>query len=285
MIGDVVKLTVTAVSARRIPVNLPANLDLSPFEIIDRQETEALLDEDKFRREFVFQIAAFDTGELTVPALSLTYLAQKGAVRSVSTEPLPLTIKSMLANEPEAALKANAAPVPVWQEVHWPFYVVGGLVAALLGGLLGSYWWSRWRRREKVVPVVPPRPAHEVALERLERLGAGLSTHEDLRPFYFELSEVLREYFGARYGFESLELTTEELMEELRRHSDIPLVLSQVEGWLSSCDLVKFARVDASESEAQAALETGIQFVTSTQPPPPAVSDSPTTDHPEASRG
>lgn len=268
-IGDTVKLTVTTVGPLRVPVNLPANLDLAPFEILDREERESPLGDGKIRREFVFHIAAFETGELTVPSLPLTYLGKAGAVRTARTEPLPLTIKSVLANEPDPALKANAAPVPVLQEVRWPLYLGGAVIAALLGALLGSYLVARLRRRQRVVPVPPPRPAHEVALERLDRLGAQLSG-EDLRPFYFQLSEVLREYFGARFGFDSLELTTDELIEELQRRSPEALPLAEVQGWLLSCDLVKFARVSPREDEARAALDAGLSFVTRTVPAPSA---------------
>jgi len=70
-------------------------------------------------------------------------------------------------------------------------------------------------------PAPPPRPAHEVALERLDRLGARLGTSDDLRPFIFELSEIIREYLGARFAFNSLELTTEELVLRLRRRVPI----------------------------------------------------------------
>lgn len=269
-VGDTVSLIVTAVAPNHVPVNLPAELDLSPFELVSRSESEKALGDGKRQRQFTFRIAAFETGALTVPAVALTYLAKQGAVRTVSTEPLPITIKSLLANEPDPAVKPDAAPVAVMQEVRWPLYLGGGVLAALFGAVIGSMLLSRWRKRVKVVYVPPPRPAHEVALEKLERLGAGPMAVDNMRPFYFELSEILREYFGGRYGFDSLELTTDELLRQLRRSARTPLVISDVEGWLSSSDLVKFARLAPTEEQARAALEAGIKFVVTTVPPPPA---------------
>lgn len=274
-VGDAVTLIITAVAPERVPVNLPANIDLSPFELVDRSLREKALGDGKRQREFTFRIAAFEPGELTVPAVSLTYLAKQGAVRSVSTEPLPVKIKSLLANEPDPQPKAAAAPVSVIVEVRWPLYVAGGILAAILGALVGSWALSRWRKRTPSVYVPPPRPAHEVALEKLERLGASFTPSEDMRAFYFALAEILREYFGGRYGFDSLELTTDELVAELRRHGRKPLVVSDVQGWLASCDLVKFARVSPSEDEARAALEAGIKFVVSTRPEPQAATAQP----------
>ena len=57
-----------------------------------------------------------------------------------------------------------------------------------------------------------------MALEKLDRLATQrlVQTGADMRPFYFQLSEIVREYLGARFGFLALEMTTEELMDELR---------------------------------------------------------------------
>jgi hypothetical protein len=50
---------------------------------------------------------------------------------------------------------------------------------------------------------------------------------------------------------------------------------SEIEGWLSACDLVKFAKISPSPEQARGALETAIRMVEATrprpelQPPPP----------------
>ena len=106
-----------------------------------------------------------------------------------------------------------------------------------------------------------------MALEKLDRLGAyGFLENADNRPFYLAVSEVIREYLGARFGFDSLELTTDELMAELRRSASRELVLGEIQGWLSSCDLVKFAKISPSAAEARGTLETAILIVSSTRP-------------------
>ena len=131
----------------------------------------------------------------------------------------------------------------------WPAYIAGALVAAAgLGfALIAMVILRRVRARRGARPAPPPRPAHEVAMEKLDRLGAyGFLENADNRPFYFAVSEVIREYLGARYGFDSLELTTDELMAELRRRAGRELVLSEAEGWLAGCDLVKFAKISPS---------------------------------------
>ena len=107
-------------------------------------------------------------------------------------------------------------------------------------------------------------------MEKLDRLGGLLAAGGDLRPFYFELSEAIREYLGGRFGFESLEMTTEELVATMRQvpiESSRGVLGSEIEGWLSSCDLVKFAKVSPSPEQARGALETAILMVAATRPP------------------
>jgi hypothetical protein len=111
-----------------------------------------------------------------------------------------------------------------------------------------------------------------VALERLDRLGAlGFLENADNRPFYFAVSEVIRDYLGARYGFDSLELTTDELIAELRKRSGRDVVLGEIQGWLTACDLVKFAKISPTAAEARGALESAIRIVTATRPEPEPV--------------
>jgi hypothetical protein len=275
-VGDALHLSITAVGPITTPVILPENVDLSPFSELDRRLEEKDLGDGKMRREFVLTVAAYEPGAREIPAVEVTYFGKGGEILSARTQAIPVTITSLIANEPEPKLKENAGPVPVIQRDYLYAYIAGGLAAAGLGAALALFIRRRLRARSAHRPAPPPRPAHEVALERLDRLGARLGTSDDLRPFIFELSEIIREYLGARFAFDSLELTTEELVLRLRRRVPIQemrgFVLGEVEGWLAGCDLVKFAKVSPSMAEARGALETGIRIVESTRPrPEPAI--------------
>jgi hypothetical protein len=276
-VGDPVTLTITAVAKRGVPVNLPNVLEIDPFSVLDRSETETDLGDGRVRREFNVKIAAYEPGPQTVPAVEVTYLGSGGDVRQTRTQPIELKIASLIANEPEPALKDNAPPVAVMKQDLRLVYVAGGLLAALLGALITWLVVRRLRQRVVVRPGPPARPAHEIALERLDRLGSyGFLENADNRPFYFAVSEIIRDYLGGRFGFDSLELTTDELMAELQRRAGRELVLAEIGRWLSSCDLVKFAKVSPSATEARGTLELAIRIVESTRPHPapgPAVQE------------
>jgi hypothetical protein len=268
-VGDAIAFTITSVGPRTMPVVLPANLELGPFSELARNLDEKDLGDGKMRREFALKVAAYEPGSFEIPSVELTYFGQGGAVKSVRTEPVPITITSLLANEPEPKLKDNADSVPVVERNTLFLYGAGGLAAAGVGAIIALLVRRRLRARKPAAPPVPPRPAHEVAMEKLDKLGALLAEGGDLRPFYFELSEAIREYLGGRFGFDSLEMTTEELVSIMRRippEATRGVLGSEIEGWLSACDLVKFAKVSPSSEQARGALETAIRMVAATRP-------------------
>ena len=283
-VGDAITLTVTAVARRGVPVNLPNVLDLGPFSLLERAESEADLGDGRLRREFILKVAAYEPGPQTVPAIEVTYLGQGGGVHQTHTQPLEVKIASLIANEPKPALKEDAPPVGVLKRDLRLVYVAGGLLAAALGALVTWLVVRRLRQRVVVRPGPPPRPAHEIALERLDRLGSyGFLENADNRPFYFAVSEIIRDFLGARFGFDSLELTTDELMDELRQRAGQQLVLNEIQRWLAACDLVKFAKISPTAREARGTLELAIQIVKSTQSPAvPAPSASPPVSQPPA---
>jgi len=271
-VGDPIRLGVVAVAKTGVPVNLPGTFYLGPFSLLGRDETsEQNLGDGRIRREFTLRIAAYEPGELQVPPIDVTYLGPHGEVKTARTGAVAVKIASLIANEPEPALKDAAAPVSVMEENRVPLYVGGALLAAGVGALISFFIVRKLRARRGDRPGPPPRPAHEIALERLDRLGAlGFLENADNRPFYFAVSEVIRDYLGARYGFDSLELTTDELIAELKAHAGREMILGEIQGWLSACDLVKFAKVSPTANEARGALESAIRIVTTTRVAPVA---------------
>ena len=278
-VGDAITLVVTAISRRNVPVNLPGTLDLGPFSVLDRKESEQDLGDGRVRHEFTLAIAAYEPGDKEIPAVEVTYLGKSGDVRTARTAPLPVKVTSLIANEPEPALKDASGPVAVLEENRLVIYGAAALLAAALGALVTWLVVRRLRARVAARPGPPPRPAHEIALEKLDRLGQyGFLEDADNRPFYFAVSEIIREYLGARFGFDSLELTTDELVDELRRSAgrELGIYAGEVEGWLAACDLVKFAKTSPSATEARGSLETALRIVTSTRPrPEPTASPTP----------
>ena len=217
-------------------------------------------------------MAAYEPGEAELPAIEVTYLGARGDVRTVRTEPVPIKIASLIANEPEPALKdGDDAGVGDGGEPRAALRRRAALLAAALGALITFLIVRKLRARRGERPGPPPRPAHEIALERLDRLGAyGFLENADNRPFYFAVSEVIRDYLGGalrlRLAGDDHRRAGRGAAGPRRPRADA----GEIQGWLAACDLVKFAKVSPTAAEARGALESAIRIVTTTRPAPVA---------------
>ncbi len=282
-VGDPFEIRVTVVHRPEVSVNLPAKLSLGQdLEVLGRRRADPeRLDNGKVREEFTIRAVAFRTGRIELPAIEVVYSYPAGrtaATGSVETSPGAVEIKSLTANEANPDLKPEEGPVAVYVENRTAKYVAIGLAAALAGILLGLALYRLLRRRlRKPKPPPPPRPAHVVALEALDRLASSdMLDRGELREFVFSVSEVVRKYLGDRFGFESLELTTTELLEELRKVALVGITLEEVEAFSRDCDLVKFAKYVPSRKEAEDILAGAYDIVRKSKPGPLPVAQEPT---------
>ena len=95
----------------------------------------------------------------------------------------------------------------------------------------------------------------------------------DFKGFFVELSEILRWYVGAQYGFESVELTVAELSGELAKRRTPGLDLAHLRRVLDEADLVKFAKYAPDDLHAHAALNAAFEVVERTTPRGPVEED------------
>ncbi|HJZ84195.1 MAG TPA: hypothetical protein VKN99_03450 [Polyangia bacterium] len=268
-VGDVVTVVVTAVYRRDLVVNLPPRVDLGKFTVVDRSDGEAPRDlgDGHYRREFILHVAAYEPGHHQIPPLELTYLSSGGELRTLETAAIEVKVGSLLANVPDPKLKDNAPPVRVMESVVWPYYALGAFLAALaLAGLSIYLWQRRLLRGRAGAQTAPVRPVHEIALARLDALRKqGLHERAEWKAFYLAVSEIIREYLGARYGFDSLEMTTTELVAALRERALGGADEDMIARWCAACDLVKFARYVPILDEAHATLDGAYRIVDATR--------------------
>ena len=127
----------------------------------------------------------------------------------------------------------------------------------------------RSARRSLTPP--PPRPPWEVALERLdETRHAGLLKTKRFAEFFDRVNDAVRQYLGARFGFDGLESTTDETLAALRRAPHFSISIAEIAVFLQHCDLVKFADLTPSLDDCENALREAEHLVRDTMPTPTA---------------
>jgi hypothetical protein len=153
-------------------------------------------------------------------------------------------------------------PIEIPNGWEWLFITLGVLAGvAVLFAL-----WKWWQNRRAQVEFVPPVPAHIRAKQKLEEALALISQP---KPFCILVSDTVRFYLEERFNFRAPERTTEEFLRELGV-TDL-LADEQKEslaGFLESCDLVKFAKYEPTETELHGLHHSAVKLVEETEPKP-----------------
>ncbi|MBQ1253690.1 MAG: hypothetical protein IIY05_05040 [Alistipes sp.] len=115
----------------------------------------------------------------------------------------------------------------------------------------------------------PPLPPHEIALRNLRQLHSERLWQEGKHKLYYStLTDILRAYIAGAWGVGALEMTSDEIIEAMRK-IDIPQKQSMdLNDILSSADLVKFAKAMPEAEENEAAYSAAWEFVNQTMPQP-----------------
>ena len=147
-----------------------------------------------------------------------------------------------------------APPVDYSLIPPWLVFVIVFVALSLLGLVV---WLLAKRRR----PAPPPKLPREIALEELERVSREI---EKMSPYQFSIrvSDILRKYVSQQYGLPATRQTSIEFLTALAKASPFSVEeKSLLEDFLNRCDLIKFARYDATTSDSELLLGEAIRFV------------------------
>lgn len=117
----------------------------------------------------------------------------------------------------------------------------------------------------KRVTIDPKQPAHQVALKEMNRIKEEKSwQREDVKQYYTELTDTLRVYMEERFGFNAMEMTSDEIIAHLSEQPDKEWI-DELRTLFNMSDLVKFAKYKPLINENDMNLITAIDFVNKTK--------------------
>ncbi len=222
------------------------------------------------RTVFTFPLAVTGTMKPELPAIKLHVQGPAGP-RLYTVLGQKLELQSLVDQEGQGAADhahhGPKAPEPVWMR-SWLWAWVLAALAIVAFGVVTVRKLRKQQAEEAARPPPPPTP-HEVAFTRLKalRLRAPWQTGAG-RAAIFELSEIVRVYLGQRLGFGAIDLTSDELLKELkvREAAGVQgLELAALGQQLLWEDLVKFARTEPAPGECLAAIDASSALVERTQ--------------------
>ncbi len=152
-------------------------------------------------------------------------------------------------------IKDIKPPIDIPSQWIFLLIILGCLVVAALIIWLVVWFLKRPRKEEKIKPT--PAAPWEKAYARLESLRReNLIERVYLKPFYSELSDIIRRYLEERFSIKAPEMTTEEFLDSLRNSPVLSAAQQTIlKEFLYTCDMVKFAKLQSSAAEAQRSFD------------------------------
>jgi len=150
---------------------------------------------------------------------------------------------------------------PVDYSLLSPWLVFLGMFVLLTAiGLIVWFVAKSFRRP------TPPQLPRERALALLEQIRGQITAIDPYR-FSIRVSDILRRYVTEQFGLPVTRQTSVEFLNGLRGSSPFSDdEKSLLEDFLNRCDLIKFARYEATTSDSESLLEEAIRFVKGGQP-------------------
>jgi hypothetical protein len=254
-IGDVFTYTLRITHAPEERYLVPPEPKFAPFELRGKDSFRRVLEDGKIEETFLFRFAIYKTGTHRVPTLDIPFVTRDGQTRRAVAQDLDIEVVSLLPPGREIpALRPVKPPLTVlvrdWRLLYAAGVVGGLLLLAGLSFLAYRYGKKLAARPRLAPPPPPPRPAHLIAYEKLGRVRLP-TTDAEMRLFYEQLSAIIREYLGNRYGFLALDMTSAEILKHLRQLRPAGMEIAEISAFLAEGDLVKFAKFvpDAEDPE------------------------------------
>ena len=269
-IGDQTDLHLRAIGEVGEQVTMPVlDKELIPgVEIVDRTIVDTIsLKDGRMQYDQYLTVTSFED--------SLFYIAPLPFVSGDDTvwsdgltlnvvQPFEMDTTDMAITDIKGVYKA---PVWWWGIFRWV------LLAVLLAGVgVAGYYLITYLQRRKLeeagneVVTEPLRPADEVALEKLDAIKEKKIWQQgQVKEYYTQLTDVVREYIARRFEVSSVEQTSDETLRDIRPLlSERKDLYDQLRKMLTLADLVKFAKWSTTPDENELSLRNAYTFVQET---------------------
>lgn len=239
-IGDPVTYTVTVEHSPDIQVlsDIPAPssdiLEIKKVEDIHKKQKKKVITGRKFT------LTSYKLGEFILDPVTIKYRKNGQPEKSIQTNKLYLTVKSITGGEAQEDIRDVKSVVPYKLRMGKLLWTL--LALALLAA--GYFLYHTLRKKKNVFQPAPSplTPEEEALLHLGELFESDLLKRGFIKMYYLRLSEILRIYFEKRYTILAVELTTIEILRALRpQHLETGLY-QKIQYVLEASDLAKFAK-------------------------------------------
>lgn len=277
IVGSPFQYHVTVQHGENIKVQWPAFLDtLGAFEILESSDIDTSKNEQGIIQKQTLKLTSFEPGMQTLPSQPFAYhKAGNTSIQRISTDTIRVNVQTMAVDTSKAIKPVKGIyDIPLTFAEIWPYLAAG--VGLILLIILSVWLYKRWKQKpESVEAAKPTKAPHEIAIEKLEALkNQQLWQQAYVKEYHDQLTDIIREYLEGVYKIYALELTTGEIMDQLRDKPISQYQKDQLRKIFETADLAKFAKANPSPEANQEAMDIAFAFIRESKGPE-VTTDSP----------
>ena len=271
-IGDQIKVRFSALNTKDafVTFSLEGNSENNKIEILNTSVDTTFGENNSIEAvNHIFTVSAYSPGEYVMtPSITYFYSNDTTSYKEEGSQ-LALSVKTFeLDSTQDIRDIRTIQKEPLHFSEVLPFLLIW--VGALLIIGLAIYIWQRYKKKKPLLPFFekPAVPYYKVALTNLETLRQkSLWQSDRVKEYYTELIDIFRYYINGRYGIQSAEMTSDELVKSLIYNNEVPKeLLSNIQYMLTNSDLVKFAKSTPLPDEHDRAFQIVLGFIKQTMP-------------------
>ena len=243
-----------------IPDTLMAGVEVLEISKIDTFD----IGNDRMQLKYDYLITAFDSALYLLP-------------------PFKVIVDTDTTFSSELALKVSTLPVDTESEQFYdikdirkpPFVLMDYLPTVLLIltiiALIALIAFVIYRliNKKSLVPFKkeePYVPPHIRAIQRLDSLKLEkLWQIGKLKEYHSEITDTLRKYIEERFGIGAMEMTSGEILSDIKKYSDADIAYDNLKQTLILADFVKFAKYKSLPDENELSMMNAYLFVNNTK--------------------
>lgn len=228
------------------------------IEVLSRQRFQLSPQRDSI----AYQLQFFDVENSAIPEQQLL-LSVNNNERTITTPEIPLYFETTLSEDDEAFRPFK--PIYEFAAAVWP-YILGFLLLLIAAWFIYRYIQNQ-KQKEPIQKPVFQRNRYVNPLDILEKSLQDLKnqpprkSEEEFDDFYIQLGDAIRLYLKRVYQFPALEMTSGEILNELKKNRASFELIQSTKKVLFEADMVKFANFTPDNEQLKGALQTAESFL------------------------
>jgi hypothetical protein len=219
------------------------------------------------RLEQKLHITSFDSGYYAIPPFQFKVDGDLQETQAFLLSVQTVEIDTTAGIMPDRGIYDVEVSWLDYIKVYWPYAagVAGVILAAAIIFLLIRRYRQKQKEKPAPVQVEPEIPPHIIALEELNRIGKEkIFLKGKIKEYHTQITDALREYIERAFNVQAHELTSRQILQNLKYSGIEPKDIQALKAILFKADMVKFAKEIPDDIENEKSLKQAILFVENT---------------------